>query len=308
MPVNQYYYDYVNVVDQRMQTDNVFSPVYVKQILEARDLILNDILKDAGCKKFEDLETKLCNSRSITKNMLADWLKTTMDLLHKYTAPVLTNAADLYKNYDDLKMNCISDQRKIIDLQEKILVKKEEEIQSAKTAMQDTVKTEIKSYSTVLKNTCTRVLAPKRVQAALKTAAEEEERGKNLIIYGLEEKEEERLEEEVLAVLSHLDEKPRIVSCERLGSKTDDEEPSIRPVKLSLSGIDHTRQILKKTQRLKDVSGYTTVYICPDRTADQRKENKKLVEELKKRRVAEPDKKHYIRKNTVHSCDISHND
>ena len=60
-----------------------------------------------------------------------------------------------------------------------------------------------------------------------------------------------------------------------------------------------------KTARLRTTEGYTAVYISPDRTADQRAANKKLIDELKRRRAAEPDRRHYIHKNTVLSCDIT---
>ena len=134
-----------------------------------------------------------------------------------------------------------------------------------------------------------------------KISEEEKDRSRNLILYGLEEKKDEQLEKVVLEVLSELDEKPRIVSCSRLGQDQGEEnqQKTCKPVRVSLSGTDHVRQILRKTTKLRAVEGYTKVYICPDRTPEQRASHKKLVEELKKKRTSEPGKKYFIRNNKI---------
>ena len=108
------------------------------------------------------------------------------------------------------------------------------------------MKSELKSWSSVLKNSCSKAPAPKKIKAALKRASEEEDRSQNLVIYGLPEKNDEILEKRVLEVLENIDEKPRIVSCCRMGKTVSDGGPAIKPIKFTLSGSDHVRQVLSK--------------------------------------------------------------
>ncbi len=60
------------------------------------------------------------------------------------------------------------------------------------------------------------------MKAALKSVAEEEDRSRNLVIYGLKEQDEENLEEKGFQVLEHLNEQPRIVIYSRMGRKLAD--------------------------------------------------------------------------------------
>ena len=129
----------------------------------------------------------------------------------------------------------------------------------------------------------------------MKSATVEEDRGKNIVIYGVQEEENEDLHAKVLEVLHHVEEKPRIVSCCRLGREKVDGGPDVKPIKLTLAGTDHVRQILRKTGRLKEVQGYSSVYVCPDRSEANRKAYQKLVKELKEKRTTETEKRHVIR-------------
>ena len=58
-------------------------------------------------------------------------------------------------------------------------------------------------------------------------------------------------------------------------------------------------QILRKARLLKDIDGYQTVFISPDRTIEERISRQKLVNELKGRRQADPNKHFVIRKGEV---------
>jgi hypothetical protein len=66
---------------------------------------------------------------------------------------------------------------------------------------------------------------------------------------------------------------------------------SPRRVKLGLSSSDMVQNVLKKKLGLLlGKEGYKTVYICPDCTVDEKRAYKKLVEELKPKKIEEPDK------------------
>ena len=299
---------YIDVMDEDMIEDRTFDPAYVGQLLESRSKIFDTMCRETGCTDYDQLRTYMFDTRSITKSKLAEWLETVCCILDQYAVPVLNSACTMSTELGSLKSERIADQKKIIELQEKIIEKKNSQVEEMKTVMQTTVKAEMESYSSVLTTTCSKALAPRRVKAALKTAADVEERSQNLIIYGIEEKKEESLEEQILDVFSHLEEKPRIVSCNRLGrdsgvGESETDSRNSKPVRVRLSGSDHVRQILKKKMKLREVEGCTRVYICPDRTTEQRVAHRKLVEDMKSKRDSEPGKRHYIRNNTVVSSD-----
>ena len=55
----------------------------------------------------------------------------------------------------------------------------------------------------------------------MKNAIEEDDRSKNLIVFGLDESEDERIDSKVSALLLEIGEKPRI-SASRIGAKKTD--------------------------------------------------------------------------------------
>jgi hypothetical protein len=265
---------------------------YVSQILAATDMLAKDMLKATNQSEVADLQHCVMARKGINKDKLCVWLETACGILNLFCTPALGCAQ---KRIDHLTEELISHQKTIIDLQEKLIEKKDEELGAVKTAVQTTVQSEMNSYSSVLRKTCNEALAPRRMQAAMKSVAVDEDRSKNLIVYGLAETKEENLEEKVSEVLQHLGEKPRIVNCCRMGKDVADGGPAVKPIKFTLAGTDLVRQILSKTRRLREVEGYTSVYICPDRSAENRLAFKKLVDEVKQRRTDEPNRVHVIK-------------
>ena len=114
-------------------------------------------------------------------------------------------------------------------------------------------------------------------------------------MYGVEEIADEDLPNKASAImLEEVKEKPLLKDCCRVGMKNGE---SPRPVKLGLSSSDMVQNVLRKARLLRGKEGYKTVYICPDRTVDERRAYKKLVEELKVKKIEEPDK-FFITKNS----------
>jgi len=93
-------------------------------------------------------------------------------------------------------------------------------------------------------------------------------------------------------VLNKIGEKPSVRDYCPLGAP---KENVSRPVKFTLSSSDHAIRVIRNASKLCTKKGYRSVYICPDRTAAERKANKKLVEELRLKRTTEPGKFHSIR-------------
>ena len=97
-------------------------------------------------------------------------------------------------------------------------MKKDDEIGTVKSAAQK----EMKTVSSLLKNTYRNAFATKKIQAAVKRVAIKEDRSKSLIIFGLPETEE-KLDAQVSGILlDHLKEKLKILSCKRVGKDTSE--------------------------------------------------------------------------------------
>ena len=291
---------YVENLDEDMTfPDQKFKSIYVEQILNAQNSLLDDMCQATGVTDYTHLRSDKLNSRNITKEKLGAWLETFVSIVGLYCAPVLTSATKLPDIIDQLKDEKIADQMTVIELQGKLIEKKSEDLASVQT----TVKSELKTWSSVVANKCSKALAPRKMKAALKRATEEEDRSLNLVIYGLKEKPAENLEERVLEVLQHIDEKPRVVSCCRMGKDVADGGPAVKPIKFTLAGSEHVRQVLSKAKGLREVEGYNSVYISPDRSAEQRAAFKKLILAVKQKRLDEPERGHVIRNNKIVSSD-----
>ena len=125
-----------------------------------------------------------------------------------------------------------------------------------------------------------------------------------MIIYGLEETSGEVLDDRVEQVLAEIDEKPLIRNCVRVEIKRPDSKHP-RPVKLSLSNSDHVAQVLRNAKKLHAKKGYGSIYIRPDRTEEERKAYKKLLELLKQKRKSEPNRTHYVKNNRIVSSETN---
>ncbi len=298
--------EYTEHLDDEMTQCSLegYKPYYSDQIVAARDKLCGDICKVTGTTEYDHLQYVSLHKNKITKDMLCVWLESAICILNSYCSPVLE---DVKYKIEELQSEKLTNQQKIIDLQDKLIVKKDEELanvqKTVQSTVQSTVQCELKSYSSALTNTCSKALAPNRMKAALKSVAEEEDRSRNMIIYGLKEQKGENLEERVLEVLEHLDEKPRLVSFCRMGKAVADGGPTVKPIKFTLAGRDHVRQILAKSRKLKEVEGYSAVYVCPDRTAENRMAYRKLVEELKIKQSNDQTKTYIIKNNKIVSSE-----
>ena len=187
-------------------------------------------------------------------------------------------------------------QQKVISLQDELLEEKNKTIGKLVGSVQTTVKDELKSYATVVQNSCSASLAPAKLQAAMKKVSTEEERLCNMIVYGLEEADNENTEDVVLEVIQHTGEKPKLVGCRRLGERSGEKA---RPIRVTFHTREMVRCVLAKSANLKEVEGYSRVYLSPDRTLEQRKERKKLLGVLSGKRDLYPEKKFGIRRGVV---------
>ena len=78
-----------------------------------------------------------------------------------------------------------------------------------------------------------------------------------------------------------MNEKPSLRDCCRVCLKRT---VTSRPTKLSLNSSDMAAQVLRKAKLLHTKEGYKSIYICLDRSVEERRTFKKLWEELMDRR------------------------
>jgi len=138
----------------------------------------------------DKLTQSVFNSSSITKSTLAQWTGEARE--------IMTRQTDLISNLQEvielMKTEALADKAAVIRLQSDLLKSKDAEIQSVKTAVHETIQTTvqagIKTYSSaVTSNICCTAPAftPDTLRKAVRTAIVEEDRSKNLLVFGLTE-------------------------------------------------------------------------------------------------------------------------
>ena len=291
--------------------DSPFNARLAEQVQRSMTEILTDMCVVAGVETFDDLKPDNLNKRNITKERLFQWLGAFAYMMNSYANPHLQMAVDrvdkLSTELLEEKKNVIELQSSVMKLQSEAIEKRDEQLTLLTTAVQKEVKsvqgvvqTEMKSYSSALSKTCAAALAPKKIRAAVKTVSDKEDRSRNVIIYGQEESNEENLEDEIVKVLDTIGEKPIISDCCRVGIRKPNGK---RPIKFTLRSSDMVNQILRKAKLLRTKEGYRNIYISPDRTVDERRAFKKLLEELQLKRKADTGKVHFIKNNKIVSTD-----
>ena len=205
---------------------------------------------------------------------------------------------------EELKSCLIQSQNSVIKLQGELLEVNSKQLQSVqtvvKTAVQDTVQTEMKSYSeAVLKSSPS--AAPTFMTANLKKVVQnvvaEEDRSRNVVVFGLAEETDEKLCNKISEVFEQIDEKPHFKAV-RVGEKTAEKSRS-RPVKVSLGNSWTVHQILIKAKELRLSQNQKNVFISPDRSFEERATHKQLVQQLKEKVRKEPEKRYFIRSGRI---------
>ena len=276
--------------------DGIFSSDYVSLVRSATNRLSCDMVKMAKCGVASQISPAALNRKDVKKDQLAEWLYTAYYLLERCSLPLMGLAAKQNGKIEKLQNEKISDQEKIIELQNRVIENKEEEMNVVK----ETVSSELKSYKSVLQiglqESCSAALHPQKIATAVKKVTEGEDRSKNVIVFGLPEEKEENVDSKVESLLEKLDERPHTSDCRRIGQN----KPGIpRPIRFKVRTSDVAYQILRKAKKLKETAGYERVFISPDRTVEERISRQKLVIELKEKRTANPHKNYMIRKGEV---------
>jgi hypothetical protein len=138
------------------------------------------------------------------------------------------------------------------------------------------------------------------LKKAVQTVMQEEDRGRNVMIFNLPERENEDINTVVAGVFEAIGEKPRVEAC-RLGKRKSSK--SMRPVKVTVANSTVVSQILSTTKNLRKVDDLQSIFVCPDRSIEQRAKQRLLVADLKRLAREQNDKKNFIRNSEILSLD-----
>ena len=154
----------------------------------------------------------------------------------------------------------------------------------------------MKSYSAVLQKSCTEALAPRKIAAAVKSVEEKVDRSTNVIVFGVPEENNESVDSKVMDLLDRLEEKPKVTECRRIGKS---KPATTRPISFRVQSSCTVALILQEARQLKDIDGYKSIYLCPDRTLEERNTRKKLVDKLKEKRASDQNNRYFIRRGEI---------
>ena len=261
---------------------------------------VTDIAKLSGYECF--------NSRSVPKDTIAKLLFEGIQLVQAQRNLI----KDMQGQAHVLKSEAISCQSTVIKLQEELISVKDNQIVDLHSSVKTSVETAVvKSFSEAVQAVQPQCGAPDvrsppvmtkdTLKSVVKDVVEEEDRGRNVVMFGISEDESQSLDEKINLVFADIDEKPRFEAV-RLGTK---KKNIIRPVKVSLSSSTLVQQILRKSRGLSRSTNHKTVFVAPDRNAEERAKQRTLVSKLKKKKLDEPNNRHFIRGGTIVSVEIA---
>ncbi len=245
------------------------------------------------------------NCRNLTKENMAKSLSDVLRIVERQQQYILY----LERQSQRLKSDVITHQGSVVDLQKELLAAKDQQLNDMKasvvTSVEDTVKAELQSYSQIVQKSCSSesgpLLDPKVLKTVVKDVFAEEDRSRNLMIFGLAEEKDEKIHDVVSNVLFELGEKPK-VEATRIGlASNKGRKQQHRAVKVSVSSSTVVQQVLSKARKLRESEHYSKVFIAPDRSPEQRARHKELVLELKKKTTETSDMRHFIKGGEVHS-------
>jgi len=274
-------------------------------------------MRDAGLKWVVDILAELkvdrvdqlCSAKckAPTKDRLGAWLWSAIITISDYN--------DLVKKMRDeteaLKTQLIGSQQQVVDLQgevinlqKKLLGSKEEQLATLQTSVRDemasvqtAVKSELQSWSDIAKRNTVNLqpaatFTPAKLRDAVRSAVEEEDRSRNLVIFNKNEEVDENIEQAVAEVFEDMNERPKVIECRRIGKI---QHGKARPIKVKLTSSDIASHILWKAKVLKTSQRSKTTFIGPDRTPEEREVHRDLVIRLKETMKTDTERYHFIR-------------
>ena len=270
-----------------------------------------DFLKCAGTgmnqwsEKF--MTSMNCNShKDVSKDKLMKQSKETLVkcLLEGYQAARanITKHETARVCFEKIKSELITAQRSVVKLQQQLLEVQAKQLDAMPTVVDTAVDRGIRSYSQALSQTIQNsvpVLSEQTLKKVVQEAVTDDDRSKNVVIFGLAEEASENLDGKITALFNDVQEKPSFDAV-RIGELSEERS---RPVKVSLRNAETVHQILLKAKNLRNSTAHRRVYIAPDRSPEERAKHRELVAEMKQQASDCPDKHFYILSGQIFSRD-----
>ena len=260
-------------------------------------------MEQVGCTAPVDVTSTVC------KRAMKDTLGLLFSESFHYVRLQVEKMKQLKAELSSVKSQLIENQQWVISLQEQIIDNKDKQLDAVQTVVKSSVesnlKEQFKSYSeaaaeNVMVCQADSLADPATLKKMVKSVVQEEDRSRNVVIFGLPEQQNENVEARVQEVFQEIGLKPTLQAT-RVGKIRKDNAK--RPVQVSLSSHSVVHQVLCQVKKLRHSATFSKVYVRPDRSEEERAQDRLLVNELAKKREMEPDKLHFIRSGTIHSRD-----
>ena len=171
----------------------------------------------------------------------------------------------------------------------------------------DVLESKKSQVSTLLDNKAgkdTSATSVKTIKSAIRNELREhksrEDRSRNVIIFGLEEKEDDELVNRLGCIFNTIEEVSEcdmlsVEHAERIGEKGE----KVRPIRVAMSDKQMAYNATKNSKVLRGTEKYKNVYLSVDRTPEQQGAHKELITRLKQSMKNHPDKYWYIRNGNI---------
>ena len=257
------------------------------------------LLRTINVRDIEDLTRSVLNGRN--KDSVVEFAVNLGKLLKNSEILLKRDTADL----DSLKCEQLENQSKLLKVQNELSVKKSVHLDAVK----NTVEEKLSSWAAVVKKNSGNKVTQKEMKKAVivNSAMNERDRKFNVIMFNVEEQDDDDPSENYdadtamdIMESAGLNAVEGEFTTERIGAL---EKERNRPLKVKFDFKSTAFDLLAKSKNLKDDEKYSSVFIVPDRSREERVEHRKLVEQLKLMRTQNPDKRCYIWNKAIHTED-----
>ena len=256
-------------------------------------------------KSHQDVTVEKLSKPGISKDTLAKILFEGYQMVYSHRNTFESSRVGVEK----LKSELIAAQRSVVKLQQQLLATQEklletqaEQLKKMTTVVDTAVDKGIRSYSQVVSRTIkdsVPVLSEKTLKKVVQEAVTDEDRSRNIVVFGLTEETSEDLDNKITNLFNDVEEKPSFEAV-RIGEQSEEKN---RPVKICLRNSETVHRILQKAKNLRNTATHRTVYVQPDRSPEERAKHRELVAEMRRRASEDPDNYYYI-----HGGSILHRD
>ncbi|KAL5256760.1 hypothetical protein ACHWQZ_G011879 [Mnemiopsis leidyi] len=232
----------------------------------------------------------------ITKDMLAKILFEGYQTVYSHRDKFESSRVAMEKLKSELivaQRSVVKLQQQLLDSQEKLLETQAGQLEEMSSVVDTAVDRGIRSYSQVVSRTIkdsVPVLSEQTLKKVVQEAVTDEDRSRNVVVFGLSEEESEDLDGKISSLFEDVEEKPSFEAV-RIGEQSDDTN---RPVKVCLRNSETVHRILLKAKNLRKSSVHRKVYIQPDRSPEERAKHRALVAEMRRRATEDPESYYFI--------------